>query len=395
MLDGLARRMRLPREVIALGVVSFLSDISSDMIMPFLPVFLASLTGGGAFALGVVEGLADMVSSLLKLISGAWADKIGRYRPFVFAGYALSLASKPFVALAGSVGDVVLVRCLDRTGKGVRTSPRDALLASAVDEAQRGTAFGFHRAMDHAGAVLGPLVALLILLLWTDDLRTMFWLSAIPGAIAIVFLFAVVRERPRSAPSPARWKLGRPDRNLLRLILPLAVFTLGNASDLFLLLFASQRLESVYWMPVLWLGLHLVRMASSLVGGRWTDARGPRMVIASGWLWYALIYALLAFAQSPWLVIPLVLLYGVSHGLSEAAEKSWVASLAPADQQGTWFGWFHLTVGLFTLPASLVFGWLWDQHGSSTAFLAGASLGFFAVLLLLIFSPARGGRITA
>jgi MFS family permease len=148
-------------------------------------------------------------------------------------------------------------------------------------------------------------------------------------------------------------------------------------------------------MPVLWLGLHLVRMASSLVGGRWTDARGPRMVIASGWLWYALIYALLAFAESPWLVIPLVLLYGVSHGLSEAAEKSWVASLAPSDQQGTWFGWFHLTVGLFTLPASLVFGWLWDQHGSSTAFLAGASLGLVAVLLLLIFSPARGGRITA
>jgi len=393
MLDSFARRMKLPREVIALGVVSLLSDISSDMIMPFLPMFLATLTGGGALALGVVEGLADMVSSLLKLVSGAWADRIGRYRPFVFAGYALSLASKPFVALAGSVGDVVLVRCLDRTGKGVRTSPRDALLASAVEEGQRGTAFGFHRAMDHAGAVLGPLIALAILMLWTADLRTMFWLSAIPGVIAVVFLFVAVRERPRSTASTARWSLGRPDRNLWKLIVPLSLFTLGNASDLFLLLFASQRLESVYWMPVLWLGLHVVRMASSLIGGRWTDARGPRAVIASGWLWYALVYATLAFVESPALVIPLVILYGVSHGLSEAAEKAWVASLAPSNRQGTWFGWFHLTVGVFTLPASLMFGWLWETHGSSSAFLTGAGLGMLATLALLAHSPARGGKM--
>jgi len=395
MLGELARRMKLPREVVALGVVSFLSDISSDMIMPFLPAFVATLSGGGALALGLIEGLADMLSSLLKLVSGAWADRITRYRPFVFAGYTLSLASKPFVALAGSVGDVVLVRCLDRTGKGVRTSPRDAMLAAAVEEGQRGSAFGFHRAMDHAGAVLGPLLALLLLLWFTDDLRTMFWLSAIPGLLAIVFLFVAVKEQPRSAAPAKRWTLRRPDGALLRLIGPLALFTLGNASDLFLLLFASQLLDSLYWMPILWLGLHVMRMLSSLLGGRWTDRHGPVRVIVTGWLWYAGIYALMAFADTPLLVIPLVLLYGVSHGLSEAAEKAWVAGMAPADQAGTWFGWFHLTVGLFTLPASLLFGALWDALGSRTAFLTGAALGLAAVALLLACTPRRRDRLRA
>lgn len=387
MLNGLARRAKLPREVVALGIVSFLSDISSDMIMPFLPAFVATLAGGSALALGWIEGLADMLSSLLKLAAGAASDRWARYRPFVFAGYALSLLSKPFIALAGSVGDVVLVRCLDRTGKGLRTSPRDALLASSVEEHQRGQAFGFHRAMDHAGAVVGPLLALLILVGFSADLRLMFWLSAIPGLIAMLFLFTVVQEQGRSPAPSARWQLGRPNRALWKLLAPLALFTLGNASDLFLLLLASQKLESLYWMPVLWLGLHVVKMLSSLVGGQWTDRSGATRVVLAGWLWYTLVYAALAYSTHTALVIALVLLYGVYHGLSEAAEKAWVAELAPPDQLGTWFGWFHLTVGVFTLPASVMFGWIWERHGSASAFQTGAILGLAAVGLLLWLRP--------
>lgn len=377
--------------MLALGWVSFFADVASEMIVALLPAFLATLSGGGAFALGAIEGLADAIASLLKLVSGAWADRLGRYRPFVVAGYALAMLAKPFMALAQAAWHVALVRSIDRTGKGLRTSPRDALLAAAVEPARRGAAFAFDRAMDHAGAVVGPLLAVLLLACVTKDLRTIFWLSAIPGTLVMLFLLAFVREGPavRASAQPPPWRAGLPPLPLRRVLVPLALFTLGNSSDLFLLLLAGEKQSSIYALPLLWMALHVVKSSTSFLGGRLVDRFGARPVIVAGWIWYALIYGALALAQSQAAIVALVLSYGLYHGLTEGAEKALVAEIAPAEQRGTWFGWFHLTVGLLALPASLGFGWIWQNWSSAAAFGTGAALALAAALLLIALRPAR------
>ena len=382
---------KLPREVLALGWVSFFADVASEMIVALLPAFLATLSGGGALALGLIEGFADAVASLLKLVSGAWADRIGRYRVFVVAGYALAMIAKPFMALAQAAWHVALVRTLDRTGKGLRTSPRDVLIAAAVEPERRGAAFAFDRAMDHAGAVVGPLLAVLLLLYVTKDLRTIFWLSAIPGTLVMLCLVFFVRERPveKKSEQPLPWKAGLPPARLVRVLAPLALFTLGNSSDLFLLLLAGEKQTSIYALPILWMALHVVKSATSFLGGRLVDRFGARPVIGAGWIWYALIYGGLAMASSQTAIVALVLLYGLYHGLTEGAEKALVAEIAPAEQRGTWFGWFHLTVGLLAFPASLVFGWIWQNWSSAAAFGSGAVLALAAALLLFALRPAR------
>jgi len=378
---------KLPRDVLALGWVSFLADVASEMIVALLPAFLGTLAGGGALALGLIEGFADAIASLLKLVSGTWADRLGRYRPFVVAGYALAMIAKPFMALATAAWHVALVRSVDRSGKGLRTSPRDVLLAAAATPERRGAAFAFDRAMDHAGAVVGPLLAVGLLYWVTKDLRTIFWLSAIPGALVMLCLFAFVRERPverRSAqplPLPLPWRAGLPPAPLVRLLVPLALFTLGNSSDLFLLLLAGEKQSSIYALPILWMALHVVKSATSFFGAR--------PVIVAGWIWYALIYAGLALARSQAAIVVLVLVYGLYHGLTEGAEKALVAELAPREQRGTWFGWFHLTVGLLAFPASLAFGWIWQNWSSAAAFGTGGALALAAALLLRALRPAR------
>lgn len=382
---------KLPREVLALGWVSFFADVASEMIVALLPAFLGTLSGGGALALGLIEGFADAIASLLKLVSGAWADRVGRYRSFVVAGYALAMVAKPFMALATAAWHVALVRSVDRTGKGLRTSPRDALLAAAVTPERRGAAFAFDRAMDHAGAVVGPLLAVGLLYFVTKDLRTIFWLSAIPGALVMLCLFAFVRERPAGKRSAQAlpWKAGLPPAPLLRVLAPLALFTLGNSSDLFLLLLAGEKQSSLYALPLLWMALHVVKSSTSFLGGRLVDRLGARPVILAGWIWYALVYGALALASSQLLILALVLVYGLYHGLTEGAEKALVAELAPPEQCGTWFGWFHLTVGLLAFPASLVFGWIWQNWGSAAAFGTGGALALAAALLLFALRPAR------
>jgi len=382
---------KLPREVLALGWVSFFADLAGEMIVALLPAFLATLSGGGAFALGAIEGFADALASLLKLVSGAWADRIGRYRPLVIAGYALTMLAKPFMALAQAAWHVALVRSLDRTGKGLRTSPRDALLAAAAPPERRGAAFAFERAMDHAGAVAGPLLAVLLLLYVTQDLRTIFWLSAIPGALVLLCLVLFVRERPvqRRGAQPPPWKAGPPPAALVRVLAPLALFTLGNSSDLFLLLLAGEKQTSIYALPLIWMGLHVVKSATSFLGGRLVDRFGARPVISAGWIWYALIYGGLALAESQAAILVLVLVYGLYHGLTEGAEKALVAEIAPEAQRGTWFGWYHLTIGLLALPAGLGFGWIWQNWSSAAAFGTGAALALAAAVLLFVTRPAR------
>lgn len=382
----------LTANVVALGVVSLLTDTASEMVIPLLPVFLTTVLGAGPLALGWIEGAADAVASVLKLASGRWSDRSGRRRPFVLAGYTLSTVSRPLVAVAGVAWHVLAVRVLDRTGKGLRSSPRDALLAASVPAEQRGAAFGLHRAMDHAGAVAGPLIAFAVLTVWTADLRTLFWLSAVPGVLAVVAIVLGVREaepEDADAPAPPTPATDRPSprTGLVRVLVPIGLFTLGNASDVFLLLKASESRASLTSLPLLWMGLHVVKSLASVPGGRLADALGRRRLIAAGWIVYAAVYVGFAFAEAQWAVWGLFVVYGLYHGLTEGAERALVAELVPAARRGTGFGWYHLTVGLGGLAASVSFGAIWQLAGSAAAFLTSAALALVAVVALAALAP--------
>lgn len=387
---ALGSRSWLSRNVVLLGVTSLLTDTATEMVVPLLPVFLATL-GGGALALGWIEGVADAVASVLKLLSGHVSDRMGRRRPLVIGGYGLSSTIRPLVAAATASWQVLLVRVIDRVGKGLRSSPRDALIAGSVDADERGAAFGLHRGMDHAGAVLGPLIAASFLWARPENLRTLFWLTAVPGALAVAVLVFGVRETRAahagvvpSADAPAR----RSDRRLLRLMLPLGLFTLGNSSDLFLLLKAGATRTPLLTLPLLWMGLHVVKTVASIPGGRLSDRWGHTRTISLGWLYYAAIYSGFAFAESQVTLWILFVAYGLYHGLTESAERALVAELVPSRRWGAGFGWYHLTLGVLTLAASVLFGALWDRFGNTVAFLTSAALALVAVVLLSLTRSA-------
>ena len=382
------KRERLPRSVVAFGWTSFLTDVSSEMIVPLLPLFLTSVLGGGAIALGTIEGFADAVASVLKLVSGRLADRSGRSKPLVVAGYALSAIARPLVALAAAPWHVVAGRAVDRTGKGLRTSPRDAIIAAETASDRRGEAFGFQRAMDHAGAAVGPLAAIALISFVTSDLRVVFGLAAIPGVLACLVVAAFVREPPR-AKVAALPPLGAPDRELRKLLVPIAIFALGNASDLFLLLRLVEDDSGPIQLSLLWLGLHVVKAVSSYFGGRLADRIGPIATIASGWIVYAAVYLGLALVEDRTTIAVLCVLYGTYHGLTEGSEKALVSRIAAPATRGTAFGWYHLTVGLLALPASLIFGAVWSAWGSAAAFAMGAALAGTATAALLVLRPGR------
>ncbi len=393
----------LNRNVVAVGLVSLLTDAASEMVLPLLPIFLTSTLGGGAMALGWIEGLADAVASALKLVSGRWADRLGRNQPLMLLGYGISTLARPFVAIATAPWHVLAVRVTDRVGKGLRSSPRDSLLAHAVPAAERGAAFGFHRAMDHAGAVIGPTIAFLVLRFVSSDLRHLFLLSAIPGALAVLAIVAGVREhdaalepQPHTTPTPrsdSRELFPAAERAALTsLLIPLAIFTLGKASETFLLLKAGAQSASLTTLPLLWIGLHVVKSACSFRGGVLSDQLGRARVIGTGWALHVGIYAALAFASSRTSVCALFLAYGIPAGLTEGAEKALVSALAPKRGQGTGFGWYHLTLGASALIASAGFGMLWDAFGPRVAFLTGASLSAIGLALFLRLRPDRHVR---
>ena len=378
---------RIPRTVIALGVVSLLTDLSSEMVYPLLPIFLSTVLGAGALALGLIEGAAESTAALLKVVSGVWTDRTQRRKPLVVAGYSLSGMMRPLIGLATAWPAVMVLRFADRVGKGLRTSPRDALIADVTDEGARGAAYGFHRAMDHAGAVLGPLVAALLLNAAGLPLRQVFLLSAIPAVAVLAVLLLGVKEpqihHTKAAEATtvlAPWSaLGADYRRLLIAVL---VFTLGNSTDAFLLLRLSETGVPAAGIALLWSAHHVVKMIANYYGGRLSDRIGPRAMVRAGWLFYAAIYVMFGWLSSaPWL-IAVFLAYGIYFGLTEPAERAWVASLAPANLRGTAFGWYHGAVGLAALPASVVFGLLWQQWGATVAFSVGAVLAAFAALLL-------------
>ena len=374
----------ITRNVLVLGLVSLLTDVSSEMIYPLLPLFLVGVLGAGPAFLGVIEGVAESTAALLKLVSGVVSDRVRRRKPLVLAGYGLSALARPLVALAATPAFVLGVRFCDRIGKGVRTSPRDALIADSVGPELRGRAYGFHRSMDHAGALLGPLVAAGLLGWFAFDLRTVFWCAAAPGLLAVLLIAGGVREVPRpSAPARSVAKLSPPHGQLRAYLLILLLFTLGNSSDAFLLLRAGELGVTPARLPLLWAFFHLIKMGSVFPFGALSDRIGRRGVIVAGWGVYAAAYLGFALATSELHIWLLFAGYGLFYGLTEGAEKALVADLAIPSERGAAFGWFNAAIGLGALPASLLFGVLWQWYGPLAAFGCGAALAGVAAVLLV------------
>lgn len=378
---------RIPALVLALGVVSLLTDLSSEMIYPLLPLFMTSVLGAGAVSIGIVEGIAESMSALLKVVSGVWSDKTARRKPFLLAGYALAGIARPLIGLAPGWSFVLAMRVTDRFGKGLRTAPRDAMIAGAVPPDLRGRAFGVQRAMDHAGAVLGPLVAAALLSWLGLGLRGVFLLAAVPAALVIVVLIFAVREtRARatptavSTPSYALWRAFSPEFRWY--LAALFLFTLGNSTDAFILLRLSGAGVPAAWIAVLWSAHHLVKMASAYAGGALSDRFGRRPLVLAGWAVYGLAYLAFARFESAGMLIAVFMIYGIYYGLCEPTERAWAADLAPAHLRGSAIGCYHGVVGLAALPASLFFGFLWQAAGPATAFVTGAALALAAAVML-------------
>ncbi len=386
-------KRKLPRNVIALGMVSLLTDVSSDMIVPLLPLFITAVLGAGPAALGVIEGVAEATASLLKLASGVWSDRVARKKPLVVWGYGLAAAVRPLSAFATSWMHVLFIRFADRTGKGIRTSPRDALIAASVRENVRGRAFGWHRAMDNLGAALGPAAAFLLLSIWGFSYRSIFLFAAIPGIAAVLTLVFFVQETASAVPPGKSFRLadGALPPAFRRYLLAVGVFTLGNASDSFLILRAVDAGVPPAYIPLLWGAFHVVKSSLSTYGGILSDRFGRRRLILGGWAVYAVTYAAWGLTEGVYWMAGLFLFYGLHHAACEGAERAMVADLVPPERRGTAYGWFHLVVGVCALPASMLFGLLWKAFGAPVAFGVSASLALAAaVLLLLAFPKVRG-----
>ncbi|MGQ9649270.1 MAG: MFS transporter [Phycisphaerae bacterium] len=414
--------------VLALGLVSLFTDLSSEMINPLLPIFIAGLVplGMAPVYVGLVEGVAETTASLLKLVSGQISDRLGRRKTLVVAGYGISAVARPLMSFAGLVGtvwggwQVVGLKFLDRVGKGIRTSPRDALIGDSVRADVRGVAFSFTRALDHAGAVLGSLVSVCILMamlgygIWRSSeakptgeemtaLRWLFGITLIPGLLAVAILVWKVREiAPKSRPAalgssgsgheasaPAGWK--QLPRRFYPFVGIVVLFTLGNSSDMFLLLYACEKFHLGLSAVIgLWIALHISKIVFSLPGGMLSDRLGRRPMIMAGWVMYALVYLGFSQAQAEWQFWALFLAYGFYYGMSEGAEKALVADFVPSQQLATAYGVYNGAVGLATLPGSLLFGVFWAAIGPGRAFGIGAALaGLAAVLLIVLLTEAR------
>jgi MFS family permease len=381
----------LSRNVVALGLVSLLTDVSSEMIYPLLPLFLTSVLGAGPIFVGLVEGIAESASSLTKLFSGWLSDRLGRRKGLVVVGYTLSTIARPLVAFALAPWHVLLVRFTDRLGKGLRTSPRDALIAGSTELHIRGRAYGFHRSMDHLGAVAGPALAyVLLLLLGGGQLRTIFLLAAIPGILSVLILVLKVSEiqvNPTAVPK-ATPDTGRLDAQLTRFLLIVTLFTLGNSSDAFLLLRAQEVGIAVAYLPLLWMFFSLVKAVTGMPGGMLSDLKGRRGAIIAGWLVYAFAYLGFGAASQPWHIWALIGFYGLYFGLTEGGERALIADLVSPDRQASAFGLFHFCIGIAALPSSLLMGYLYQSFGAGPAFTVGAALaGLSALLLFILFRP--------
>ncbi len=393
-----------------MGWVSLATDAASEAIYPLLPFFLTRVLGAGAVSLGIVEGAAEAANSMLKIVSGGIADRLRAKRPLVVFGYGVSSAARPLIAIATTWTQVFAVRVLDRVGKGVRSAPRDAMLASWATPTTRGRVYGFHQGMDNLGAVVGPALASLFLVFYPDHYRTLFALTAGPGAIAVL-LVLLVKERDDTSdvasgfPPPLRFGEARRSatreggsrtdaaaplpRSFHLFMGVLALFMLGNSTDAFLLLRLTDAAGSARFVPLMWAGIHVVKTTVSIVGGSWSDRIGRRAVIAIGWCVYGLVYVGFALSTALPVLLTWFLVYGFYFGFAEGTEKALVADLAPPSRRGAAFGIYNAVSGLGALTASVTFGVIWKIYGAPAAFGTGAALALVATALLFVVVPSR------
>jgi len=387
-------KKKLPGSVIGFGFVSFFTDMSSEMVYPLLPIFLSSVLGVGAEALGLIEGIAEATASVLKTFSGYISDRIRRRKPLVLLGYSLSAIAKPTIGLAGRWVHVLAARFADRVGKGIRTSPRDSLIADVVDDTVRGRAFGFHRAMDTGGAVFGPLLAYILLAIFLKyysvsvSVRSVFLLSLIPGIFAIVTLIFFVKEKPREQRELRKLKLGFKglSKEFKLLLAVMLVFSLGNSSNTFLILRASNIGFKTEMIPILYMFFNIVYAGSAMPLGSLSDKIGRRLTIAMGFFIYFIVYlgfARLSTHQYIYLWI-LFGLYGIYYGFTDGTLRALVADISRREERGFAYGLYHMLVGLMLFPASFIAGILWEKVAPSAPFYFGALTAAISVFLILI-----------
>ncbi|GIL06627.1 MAG: MFS transporter [Betaproteobacteria bacterium] len=393
-----AAQARIPAGIWALGFVSLLMDVSSEMIHSLLPLFMVSVLGASALAVGLVEGAAESTALIVKVFSGALSDYLGRRKGLAVAGYALGALTKPVFALAPSVGWVFAARVIDRIGKGVRGAPRDALIADLAPPAVRGAAFGLRQSLDTVGAFVGPLLAVALMLLWANDFRAVFWVAVIPGLAAVALLAFGVREPERHADGAPRVNpirldsLRRLGRGYWWVVVLGALFTLARFSEAFLVLRAQQGGMPVAWVPLVMVAMNVVYSLSAYPFGRLSDRVSHAKLLAAGLAVLIAADLVLASGDHWTIVLAGVLLWGLHMGMTQGLLATMVADTAPEDLRGTAFGFFNLVSGVAMLAASVLAGWLWDALGAAFTFYAGA--GFCALTLVaLALAPRTTARI--
>lgn len=375
------------KNVFFTGLVSFFMDVSSEMIYPLVPLFLANVLGVNKSMIGLIEGIAESTASILKVFSGWFSDRIGRRKNLMIAGYTISTLSRPIIALAGAWQQVLASRFVDRLGKGIRTAPRDAIIAESTETTHLARAFGFHRSLDTMGAAVGPAIALVLLQLYNNNYQMVFWLSMIPGAIAVLIIIAFIRDKKRAAVAPAerpRLTLKHFDWRVKFFIVIATLFALGNSSDAFLILRAEQVGITTAMIPAVYLVFNLVYSLSSIPAGIAADKYGKKKIILLGFVLFAGLYYGFAAAKSTTTIWVLFSLYGVFMGLTEGVQKAFLASIIPPDYKATAFGVYATAMGVATLPASLIGGLLWDRVSPAATFYFGAATATLSATLFII-----------
>ena len=383
----------LGRNVFAAGLVSFFMDVSSEMVYPLVPLFLANVLGVNKSVIGLIEGIAESTASLLKVFSGWFSDRIGRRKGLMGVGYAVSVLSRPLIALAVAWQHILASRFIDRLGKGIRTAPRDAIIAESSDPGVMGRAFGFHRAMDTLGAVIGPALAFFLLSAFTGDFRKVFWVSMIPGIIAVALIIFLIKERKKVLPERherPKLTLAHFDWRFKFFVVITTLFAIGNSSDVFLILRSQQLGITTAMIPVVYLTFNLVYALSAIPAGIAADRFGKKRVVLVGFILFALIYYGFAVAGSATAAWVLFGLYGVFMGLTEGVQKAFLTTIIPPDFKATAFGVYNTAVGLALFPASLIGGWLWDRVSPAATFYYGSAMAAVSTLLFIVFIAVLG-----
>lgn len=392
----------LERNVFFAGLVSFFMDMSSEMIYPLVPIFLNSVLGVNKSVIGLIEGIAESTASLLKVFSGWFSDRIGKRKILLIVGYGISTLSRPIIALSTLWGHVLAFRFTDRFGKGIRGAPRDAIIAESTPHKDLGRSFGFHRGMDTLGAVIGPAIAFILLLLFTGNYRLVFWLSMIPGMVAVLIIAFFIKERKSVKGSEyhsikdadtnsnqrnmgASPSLKKFDWRFKVFVAIATLFAIGNSSDVFLILKAADTGVKETQIPIIYLCFNLVYALTAIPAGILSDRIGRKRIILAGFILFGFIYWGFASASEQKHIWWLFLLYGVFMGLTEGIQKAYLGTIIPDKFKATGYGIFNMSIGLAVLPASIIGGWLWDKYGSHATFYYGSITAFLSAFLFILF----------